>query len=72
MSFRHATTYLSPRDKLDMQPLFEMLALKLASNSEKMRMALLPECLPHKPEALGQIPNNSNPGMLALICNVNT
>lgn len=55
MSFRHATTYLSPRDKLDMQPLFEVLALKLASNSEKMTMALSSECLPYKPES--QIPN---------------
>lgn len=35
-----------------MQPLFEILALKLASNSEKMAMALSSECLPHKPEAL--------------------
>lgn len=52
VSFRHATTCLSPRDKLDMQPLFEILALKLASNSEKMAMALSSECLPHKPEAL--------------------
>ena len=40
-----------------MQPLFEVLALKLASNSEKMTMALSSECLPYKPEALGQIPN---------------
>lgn len=52
VSFRHATTCLSPRDKLDMQRLFEILALKLACNSEKMAMALSSEFLPHVPEAL--------------------